>query len=183
MVRAPITTGQSIGIGGWGFESPRVLVWDRSSFGRALSLHLRGEGFESLRFHHLGAVAHLGERLRGTQEVVGSIPISSTRRTRGGKLSYEFIRVSSNGRTAVSEAVYRGSNPCTRANPMSRSKNKKRQRMPSLGKEDPAVSAVQKRHTFGRTEKILRRNRKTWTRLGNKRRRQADKTAASEPTK
>lgn len=35
------------------------------------------------------------------------------------------------------------------------------------------------RHSFGSTEKILRRNRKTWTRLGNKRRRATDKEAAS----
>lgn len=31
------------------------------------------------------------------------------------------------------------------------------------------------RHHRGSTEKILRRNRKTWIRLGNKRRRRADK--------
>lgn len=31
-------------------------------------------------------------------------------------------------------------------------------------------AAVQSRHTWGSTEKILRRNRKTWTRLSNKRR-------------
>lgn len=36
------------------------------------------------------------------------------------------------------------------------------------------------RHQFGSTEKILRRNRKTWTRLGNKRRRAVDKKAAKE---
>jgi hypothetical protein len=35
------------------------------------------------------------------------------------------------------------------------------------------------RHSFGSTEKIRRRNRKTWTRLGNKRRRAADKETAN----
>jgi hypothetical protein len=35
--------------------------------------------------------------------------------------------------------------------------------------------AVMPRHTFGSSEKILRRNRKTWTRLGNKRRRRHDR--------
>lgn len=38
---------------------------------------------------------------------------------------------------------------------------------------------VLERHSWGSTEKILRRNRKTWTRLGNKRRRQADKEVIS----
>lgn len=38
--------------------------------------------------------------------------------------------------------------------------------------------AVGARHMFGSTEKILRRNRKTWTRLAAKRRRALDKTAA-----
>jgi|HubBroStandDraft_2_1064218.scaffolds.fasta_scaffold00001_89 hypothetical protein len=41
-------------------------------------------------------------------------------------------------------------------------------------------SAVVQRHQFGSTEKILRRNRKTWTRLGNKRRRAVDKKTAKE---
>jgi hypothetical protein len=49
--------------------------------------------------------------------------------------------------------------------------------MPKMGKTDPAADVVKKRHMFGRTEKILRRNRKTWTRLGNKRRRRTDKAA------
>ena len=37
-----------------------------------------------LVFAHRGAVAQLGERLNGIQEVVGSIPINSTRNTREG---------------------------------------------------------------------------------------------------
>ena len=37
--------------------------------------------------------------------------------------------------------------------------------------------AISARHTFGSTEKILRRNRKTWTRLVNKRRRAIDAVA------
>lgn len=44
--------------------------------------------------------------------------------------------------------------------------------------EAPEIrDTIQKRHTFGRSEKILRRNRKTWTRLAAKRRRQLDKEA------
>jgi hypothetical protein len=39
-------------------------------------------------------------------------------------------------------------------------------------------AATAMRHSFGGTEKVLRRNRKTWTRLGNKRRRQLDKESA-----
>ena len=39
---------------------------------------------------------------------------------------------------------------------------------------------VDKRHLFGSTEKILRRNRKTWVRIGNKRRRRADKIATKD---
>ena len=37
-----------------------------------------------------------------------------------------------------------------------------------------------KRHHFGSTEKILRRNRKIWTRLLNKQRRALDKKATKE---
>ena len=39
---------------------------------------------------------------------------------------------------------------------------------------------VRSRHTYGHTEKILRRNRKTWTRLLNKRRRALDKKKIEE---
>lgn len=43
---------------------------------------------------------------------------------------------------------------------------------------EPAIKmAISARHTFGSTEKILRRNRKTWTRLVNKRRRAIDAVA------
>jgi hypothetical protein len=38
-----------------------------------------------------------------------------------------------------------------------------------------AGGAVRHRHHHGSTERILRRNRKTWTRLGNKRRRRLDR--------
>lgn len=48
--------------------------------------------------------------------------------------------------------------------------------MPEGRAESPEIKeAVVKRHTFGSTEKIRRRNRKTWTRLANKRRRRLDK--------
>ena len=40
--------------------------------------------------------------------------------------------------------------------------------------------AVEGRRLHGSTEKILRRNRKTWTRLGNERRRRLGKAAAGE---
>lgn len=47
--------------------------------------------------------------------------------------------------------------------------------------EDPAIkSAIYKRHAFGSTEKILRRNRKIWTRLAAKIRRRLDQKAAKE---
>lgn len=52
----------------------------------------------------------------------------------------------------------------------------KRGRQVRVKPADPAVgNAVHMRHIYGSTEKILRRNRKTWTRLANKRRRQVDK--------
>lgn len=59
---------------------------------------------------------------------------------------------------------------------MSRTKKEgKRFRVVRRRTESPRVrDAVTSRHTFGSTEKILRRNRKTWTRLGNKRRRALD---------
>lgn len=57
-------------------------------------------------------------------------------------------------------------------------KEGKRTRIPELRGESPEVqAAVLARHTFGSTEKILRRNRKTWTRLVNKRRRAIGKEA------
>jgi len=60
---------------------------------------------------------------------------------------------------------------------MSRSTHpEKGRRIPEGRAESPEIKkAVVKRHTFGRTEKIRRRNRKTWTRLANKRRRRLDK--------
>jgi hypothetical protein len=44
------------------------------------------------------------------------------------------------------------------------------------------AETVRSRHTFGRTEKILRRNRKTWTRLHSKIGRQLDKQEVQEQT-
>jgi hypothetical protein len=47
--------------------------------------------------------------------------------------------------------------------------------------EDAKLSeTVSSRHSYGRTEKILRRNRKIWTRLLNKRRRVVDKAKVDE---
>lgn len=42
------------------------------------------------------------------------------------------------------------------------------------------LDAVQKRHVWGRTEKILRRNRRLWERLTGKRRRRADREVTRE---
>lgn len=64
---------------------------------------------------------------------------------------------------------------------MSRSRKEgKRSRRPG-GRTEPAImAAVEKRHTFGSTEKILRRNRKIWTRLAAKIRRRLDDRAIVE---
>lgn len=60
-------------------------------------------------------------------------------------------------------------------------KTPKRRRVAGGRPEAPEVGDVRsKRGNFGRTEKIRRRNRKTWTRLGNKRRRRLDKRRAEE---
>jgi len=60
-------------------------------------------------------------------------------------------------------------------------KTPKRRRVAGGRPEAPEVGAVRsKRGNFGRTEKIRRRNRKIWTRLGNKRRRRLDKKATDE---
>jgi len=57
----------------------------------------------------------------------------------------------------------------------------KRLRTLPLNPDPPGVSdAIEKRHRYGRTEKIRRRNRKIWTRLGNKRRRRADAEASKQ---
>ena len=47
--------------------------------------------------------------------------------------------------------------------------------------EDKGINETHiKRHTFGSTEKILRRNRKIWTRLANKIRRRISKRIIDE---
>jgi len=48
------------------------------------------------------------------------------------------------------------------------------------GEDDSINAAINDRHTYGSTEKILRRNRKLWTRLANKRRRRIDKNKIEE---
>ena len=65
---------------------------------------------------------------------------------------------------------------------MSDTKNEgKRRRFPKSKGESPAIrSAMENRHGWGHTEKILRRNRKLWTRLVNRRRRALDKAAIVE---
>jgi hypothetical protein len=54
-------------------------------------------------------------------------------------------------------------------------KEGKRYRTPRIRPESPEMAqAVTKRHSFGSTEKIRRRNADTWRRLHSKRRRQID---------
>lgn len=61
------------------------------------------------------------------------------------------------------------------------SKVEKRRRSVSLKPESISIgSAISKRHVYGRTEKILRRNRKIWVRLANKRRRELDRQSVTE---
>jgi hypothetical protein len=54
-----------------------------AQLGRALGLGPRGRRFESCLPDHFqyGALAQLGERLLCTQEVSGSIPLGSTKKT------------------------------------------------------------------------------------------------------
>lgn len=60
-------------------------------------------------------------------------------------------------------------------------KTGKRSRMPARKPESPEVGeVVMARHIYGRTEKILRRCRKIWTRLSNKIRRSLDSRAVAE---
>lgn len=54
---------------------------------------------------------------------------------------------------------------------------KRRRSVDCRGESKEIDSAVSSRHSFGSTEKIRRRNRKTWTRLAAKRRRELDKKA------
>ena len=54
---------------------------------------------------------------------------------------------------------------------------KRRRDVHRHGESTEIDAAVSARHAFGHTEKIRRRNRKTWTRLANKRRRVLDKQA------
>ena len=57
----------------------------------------------------------------------------------------------------------------------------KTSRIPRIKEEIIEIkNAIIKRHTFGSTEKILRRNRKIWTRLVNKIRRRIDKKKIEE---
>lgn len=59
-------------------------------------------------------------------------------------------------------------------------KPEKGRRMPRGKRSAAENKAIKKRHTYGRTEKILRRNRKLWARLLNKIRRRADKKAIND---
>ncbi len=59
------------------------LLREVAQLGRALGLGPRGRRFESCLPDHyfFGALAQLGERLPCTQEVSGSIPLGSTKKT------------------------------------------------------------------------------------------------------
>ena len=63
----------------------RAIKREVAQLGRALGLGPRGRRFESClpdHFHIIfGALAQLGERLLCTQEVSGSIPLGSTKKT------------------------------------------------------------------------------------------------------
>lgn len=61
-----------------------------------------------------------------------------------------------------------------RVHPKAGARRKPKRHQPEVG------DAVAQRHQYGSSERILRRNRKTWTRLGNKRRRALDKRSAQE---
>lgn len=52
--------------------------------------------------------------------------------------------------------------------------------IPKLKDAPEVLESILSRHMFGQTEKILRRNRKVWTRLTNKRRRNIDKKTINE---
>lgn len=52
--------------------------------------------------------------------------------------------------------------------------------LPKGRRDSGEFGAIQQRHTYGRTEKILRRNRKLWTRLLNKIRRRKDNKITNE---
>lgn len=60
-------------------------------------------------------------------------------------------------------------------------KEGKRGRVVSIYAEDVSFfKSINRRHSWGQTEKILRRNRKLWTRLLNKCRRRVDKEKIEE---
>ncbi len=72
-------------------NTTRFTLRGYSSAGRALAWHARGQRFDPLSSTKFctqriwfvkkscGAIAQLGERLHGMQEVSGSIPLSSTK--------------------------------------------------------------------------------------------------------
>ena len=57
--------------------------WGYGAAGSASALQAEGQRFDPVYLHHqsniFGVIAQLGERLHGMQEVIGSIPISSTK--------------------------------------------------------------------------------------------------------
>jgi hypothetical protein len=78
------------------------------------------------------------------------------------------FRLTDDGREHFESAGPAGS-AARRIHPKAGARRKPKRRQLELG------DAVAQRHQYGSSEKILRRNRKTWTRLGNKRRRAVDK--------
>lgn len=64
---------------------------------------------------------------------------------------------------------------------MSRTKKEgKRDRMPGIRAVAGVWNGIADRHRYGSTEKILRRNRKLWVHLVNKRRRRVDQEIVQE---
>ena len=61
--------------------------------------------FHIICYFNFGGVAHLGERLNGIQEVVGSIPIISTKKDKSCDLSF-FIHCESNYMTFILKTAF-----------------------------------------------------------------------------
>ena len=98
-------------------------------------------------------------------------------------VSYGYAECSGHGRYRLTddgrerfEAPEPAGLAARRVHPKAGARRKPKRRQRELG------DAVAQRHQYGSSEKILRRNRKTWTRLGNKRRRAVDKKVVRRAT-
>ena len=75
--------GSATGLGPVGrrfesFHPDHYKYWIVSSDGRASALHAECRQFDPVTIHQIGGIAQLGERLICIQEVIGSIPVTST---------------------------------------------------------------------------------------------------------